>query len=447
MALAVVLAVTLSVTVVAGGAKDPCVIGNITHKVGDTNLNNAVNMGDVTVCIKRIFSKAYDLELTSDGCCPIEASWTDILGNPMSGTVPAGETKTFYSIDKDKVVQVSADDSSPSCVFDSWSDAGAQIHDITMDSNKCVTATCYPAFPEPCCWCIYEAEWWALPNAPPAAPTSKEYIAWHTEELLPPDHLETGICIYDAALQCVYTVDVTIPVATYHQELKAYEGAPPNGYTDTEWLELLPVGAGVDRTNPMLGPVKVFGYGYWIDQSNRINWKSRYDLVTGLGAVTIYSWTLAVIPGTGTPGFPYALGDSWITIIASGITTPTAYFAAITGVEMIDCGGHIPALQCFKNESFIWQDLNGIDDDLDGATDEDWFNGYDDDGDGDVDEDGGDGVPNTELDVMTPSGVNYVTNAYPCPVKVITSPGQLYNGYENRCLIWVCQDPPFLPWQ
>jgi len=40
------------------------------------------------------------------------------------------------------VVTVSADDSDPCCVFDSWSDAGNQTHNITMDSDKDVTATC-----------------------------------------------------------------------------------------------------------------------------------------------------------------------------------------------------------------------------------------------------------------------------------------------------------------
>ena len=145
------LAVALTGTAGAGGdagdTRDVCEIGNITHKVGDTNLNNAVNMGDVTVCIKSIFDRAYDLEVTSDGCCPIITNWTDILGNPMGGTVPPGETVTFYSIDKDTVVEVSADDSAASCLFDGWSDCGAKTHTVHMDSNKCVTAYCEIVYP------------------------------------------------------------------------------------------------------------------------------------------------------------------------------------------------------------------------------------------------------------------------------------------------------------
>ena len=408
--MAVVLAVTLSVTVVAGGTRDVCEIGNFSHKLGDTNLDNGVTSGDITMTIKRIFTQVVDLEVTSDGCCPIEVSWT--AGGGGGGTVAPGDTVIFYNILKDCNVSVSANDTDPSCAFDSWSDAGAQTHDVTMDSNKCVTATCYKAYPEPCCWCIYETEWWALPNAPPADPTSKEYIAWHCDLLLDPGHTENPPGY----------PEIVIPDASYHQTLSAFAGPVPNGYGLDEWDVLVVANdtlpstyPGVSRTNPDLGGVLVHGYEYWISQYSRINWKSRYDLDIPIEPwhISIYSWTVSVIPLVGNAGFPYATGNMWGSIIVSGITDPTLYLAVVGEEEMIDCGGAIPPLQCFKNESFIWDD------------DGDW---------------------EPEEGELTPSGTNYVTNAYACPIKVDTAPGQLYDGWENRCLIWFCQDPPFPPW-
>ncbi|MGB2799703.1 MAG: C25 family cysteine peptidase [Dehalococcoidia bacterium] len=131
----------------------PCEIGNITHMVGDTNLNNAVNMGDVTVCIKRIFDRAYDLEVTSDGCCPIITNWTDSIGNPMGGTVPAGGNQTFYNLPYFANVTLSANDSDPSCNFNSWSggvgDPNSAATNVTMTEDKCVTANCQTISPLP----------------------------------------------------------------------------------------------------------------------------------------------------------------------------------------------------------------------------------------------------------------------------------------------------------
>jgi len=83
----------------------------------------------------------YNLTVTSAGCCPI-----DVTG-AASGTVPAGGNQTFTGIAGGENVTVSADDSAVCCEFDSWSDSGAQTHNITMDSDKSVTAYCsVPAY-------------------------------------------------------------------------------------------------------------------------------------------------------------------------------------------------------------------------------------------------------------------------------------------------------------
>jgi len=385
---------------------------------GDANLDDVVDVLDVTAVQMMILGWLVDVTVTSDGCCPIDVSFTMSPG----ATVPAGETKTFYNIWSFETATVACDDSGEGCAFDSWSDGGAQTHEIVMAQSVDVdvTATCYQAYPPNCCWSIYLAQWWEIDNPPPNPPNRQEYIAWHTVELVPGNHTETGIWIYDENLQPDYQVDVTIPVPTYHQKLSAFAGPAPNGYVPAlnEWDVLIPdpptkPNIGIKRTNFMLGTVTAHLYEYWIDQSNRINMKSMYDLETILGSPLIYSWTVSVIPIVGNAGFPYATGNMWATIIVSGITPPTLYLAVVGEEELIDCGGYIPPLQCFKNESFIWDD------------------------DGDM-------VP--EEGELTSSGVNYVSNKYPAPIKVDTGPGQLYYGWESRCLIWYCFDPPFAPW-
>ena len=75
------------------------------------------------------------LTVVSDGCCPIDVS------GDATGTVPAGGSEDFIVV-CGSVVTVAADDSDVSCVFDSWSDAGAQTHDITVNADETVTATC-----------------------------------------------------------------------------------------------------------------------------------------------------------------------------------------------------------------------------------------------------------------------------------------------------------------
>ena len=79
----------------------------------------------------------FSLTVTSDGCCPIDVS------GAATGTVPAGESRD-YTVSCGSVINVSADDSGACCVFDSWSDNGAQAHDITVTADQTVTATCSP---------------------------------------------------------------------------------------------------------------------------------------------------------------------------------------------------------------------------------------------------------------------------------------------------------------
>ena len=114
---------------------------------GDANLNGVVNSGDITVTIKIIFGKLVDLKVTSDGCCNVT------VGAPINETVLVGETKTFYNIDKDTSVTLTADDSDPSCAFDSWTggvdDPDSATTFVNMNVDKCVTANCTIAAPVP----------------------------------------------------------------------------------------------------------------------------------------------------------------------------------------------------------------------------------------------------------------------------------------------------------
>jgi len=56
--------------------------------------------------------------------------------------VPAGGSVTFW-LSGGSYVSVSADDSDECCEFDSWSDGGAQTHDVYIDDWKTVTAYCH----------------------------------------------------------------------------------------------------------------------------------------------------------------------------------------------------------------------------------------------------------------------------------------------------------------
>ena len=78
----------------------------------------------------------YTLTVTSSGCCPIEVSGV------VSGTVTANTTVNFTNIPNGSVMTVYANDTDACCVFDNWSDMGAQQHNITVTSNVSVTAYC-----------------------------------------------------------------------------------------------------------------------------------------------------------------------------------------------------------------------------------------------------------------------------------------------------------------
>jgi len=106
--------------------------GNLS---GSDNPSNITMNGDKSVTA-HFGAVTYNLTVTSDGCCPINVS------GAASGTVSAGGSETFTGIGEGGNVTVSADDSAVCCEFDSWSDAGAQTHTITMDSDKSVTAYC-----------------------------------------------------------------------------------------------------------------------------------------------------------------------------------------------------------------------------------------------------------------------------------------------------------------
>jgi len=134
-----------------------CIIPYIPHTPGDANLNGVVNSGDITVTIKIIFDNLVDLMVTSDGCCNVT------VGAPINETVLMGESKTFYNIDKDTVVALTADDSALGCSFQSWSgdvdDPDSATTFVNMNVDKCVTANCnvtMASCSEPCNWHIYE---------------------------------------------------------------------------------------------------------------------------------------------------------------------------------------------------------------------------------------------------------------------------------------------------
>jgi hypothetical protein len=512
------------------------IAGDTTQQVpwhpGDANLDGVVNMGDVTTTELIILGYLVYLTVESDGCCPIDVSWAG-----GGGTVAAGERRIFYNIFQGTDVTVSANDSDYCCVFDNWSDSGDQTHDVHMDSDKSVTATChllvsdltvnscgccnvivsglpggphtvptgtsqtfndidgchdvtvtadpppecvcdvieldepycactYPPgdcdpvtihmdgedhevnvcchgampVPEPCCWCIYLAQWWQGEDPPAGDPDNVEYFCLHCEEWLPPGHTENLFAPFPDGVH-------VIPDPSWHQELSYYAGPPPNGYGVPEWSVI----DCVQRFNSILGPVCATGLGYWNSHIDLVNWKVRYDLNTGLGLLVVHAVTLAVVPMSGNAGWPYAVGNSWVSVGMSTITpSPSTSYHKVVGEEIIDCWtGDLDifpdGIMCYRVEDYSWSDVDGVDIDGDGAVDEDPFNGYDEDGDGKVDEDGGDMVPDPVE--LTMSSFNWWHNDYGFAIKRETYPGALYQGYENLCLIWYCFDPPFPPWE
>gem|GEM_PF-1778782 len=446
---------TVSITAVPSDV-DCCVFdnwsGDVTGTVNPESIHVDADGATVTANCHWLDS---DLTVNSCGCCPVQVQYdtTDV-------TIPAGGTQTFTDIlcctdvtvtaiesTICKCTDIDVDSTAPGCPCEDPAENCPQVQ-LHMDGSDHVVDVCceeFPPVPEPCCWCIYLAEWWQGATPDTGLPADNvEYFCLHCEELLPPEHLEAVGAPFPGG-------QLIIPPPSWHQELTAYGGPEPNGYVEGEW-EPLPTaqGAGlpgVCRYNSILTLVYATGLGYWNSQDDMINWKTRYDVNTPLGAITLYSGTLAVIPMVGTPGWKYALGDTWASIGMSSITAPSASVTVVSGMDMADCGGFIPPTMCFLVDSYSWADANGVDEDLDGLVDEDPFNGYDDDSDGLTDEDGGDGMPFTELDVMALSSTSWWSNDYGCALKKITYPGALYLGQENLCLLWYCMDPPFPPWE
>ena len=216
-----------------------------------------------------------------------------------------------------------------------------------------------------------------------------------------------------------------------------------------EWTPLndLTPWPGVCRYNYILTIIGVTGLGHWNSQLDLLNWKTRYDVTTALGAIIIYGGTLAIIPVSGNPGWPYAVGNSWISIGMAHISLPAASYHECSGTETVTTPLFPSGIECYRIESYSWVDVNGVDDDADGDVDEDPFNQYDDDGDGLTDEDGGDGVP--DPGELTPSSTNWYHNHYGCGTKeqLKYDTNAMYLGWEYRYLIWYCFDPPFPPWE
>ncbi|MGB2854556.1 MAG: hypothetical protein WBC55_08930, partial [Dehalococcoidia bacterium] len=292
--------------------------------------------------------------------------------------------------------------------------------------------------PQPCCWCIYASEWWAMPAQPPDPPEYREYFCLHTVELLPPEHTE------DLGLLGMYT----IADPSFHQECTFYGGPSPNGYGVAEW-DTIP---GLVRWNFILGYVYLRGIDYWNSQIDLLSWKTRYDMFL---SITMYSCTLQVIPVSGNPGWPYNVGNAWLTLGHSTITFPSWTYTEVSGMEMVDCGGYIPPTMCYTVDDYAWKDADGVDNDSDGKFDEDpggpMGNGMDDDSDGAIDEDGGDGVfdPVNQRDELHISSSSWYSNEYGCPIEKWTYPNpvDMFYGYEHLCLLWYCTDPPFPPWE
>jgi len=111
---------------------------------GDANLDGDVDGGDVLYTRYIVAGYLVNLTVESDGCCDVTVT-TNFSGGGGGGTVLAGETRTFFNLWAGETAIVSADDSSVGCAFQSWSDGGAQTHDIVMvqSVDVDVTATCY----------------------------------------------------------------------------------------------------------------------------------------------------------------------------------------------------------------------------------------------------------------------------------------------------------------
>ncbi|GAH40312.1 unnamed protein product, partial [marine sediment metagenome] len=191
--------------------------------------------------------------------------------------------------------------------------------------------------PEPCCWCIYEVDWWWGEDPPAGDPDYREYHCLHCEEWLPPGHTEVLGDPFTGG-------NHTIPDPSFHQEVTFYAGPAPNGYGVAEW-DTIP---GLSRLNILLMEIYLNGMGYWNSQYDLINWKTSYDLTTPLGPITFYYGTLAIIPVSGNPGWPYAVGNSWINIGMSHISPPAASYHLVNATENVTTPLFPSGIECFR---------------------------------------------------------------------------------------------------
>gem|GEM_PF-3081270 len=323
--------------------------------------------------------------------------------------------------------------SSPSDVFAVGS-AGNHTFEVYCEDKTT------PPVPEPCCWCIYEVDWWEGEEPPTGDPDNRDYHCLHCVEWLPPGHTEM--------LDMPIGTHV-IPDPSFHQEVYFYGGPEPNGYPQAEWEQ--PTDGygrpGISRHTIFFGLLQLYGMqGMELWSSDTlINWKTRYDWISPHPCLPPWSVTLQVIPVSGSPGWPWQVGDAWITIGASTIPTTSDTYTAVVATENVTTPLFPGGIECYRVESYSWIDVNGVDDDGDGQTDEDPFNQYDDDSDGLTDEDGGDGVP--DPGELTPSSTDWWNNDYGCSIKQDTYPGTIYVGWEQFYMVWYGTDPPFPPWQ
>jgi len=266
-----------------------------------------------------------------------------------------------------------------------------------------------PPVPPECCWCIYDVDWWASPNEPPADLTSQEYFAIHTEEWLEAGHTEE---FGDPIGTHV------IPDPSFHQETALYGGPEDNGYPEAEWDLLDYPGAG--RINEILGHIWLTGVGYWNSSFTLLNWKARFDWTTALGPLSIWAVTLEITATSGNAGWPFAVGNSWVSVDMSMVTpSPSTSYHKVVGEEVLPgpatsaAPGGVGDLECYKVETYSWDDANA------------------------------NGVPDPEE--LTLSGTKWYHNDYGCPIKSNAVPGALYDGWETQDLIWYCTNPPFPP--
>ncbi|MDY6918477.1 MAG: TasA family protein [Chloroflexota bacterium] len=420
-----------TVTFTADDSDECCDFVSWSGVDSSTNGSAQVHMDgtDKTVSANCNLKPAADLTVNSCGCCPVDVSIDG--GAPV--TVLAGATQVFTDLPCCTNVSITpqtpemcicdgVEVDEPYCACDGLdpaSCAGVSVHMDGQDHsvNVCCHEMTAPV-PEPCCWCIYDVFWWKSPKTPADPPDSNDRYAMHTVEWLPEGHPEV-----------VGDFTIVLPDPTFRQVTSFY---------DSNWAPNEPV-----RYNPMLSTIKVTGAQFYNSQTTMLNWKTIYNVTTVLGPLTLYLWTLGVMPVSGNAGWPYAVGNSWISVATSTISTPSSSYYMCTALESITVP--LGTLDAYRVEGYAWVDADGVDDDGDGATDEDPLNFYDDDNDGSVDEDGGNGIP--EPAELTPSSTTWYRNDYGCYLRQWNYPGALFNGFEYRDMMWYCFDPPFPPWE